>query len=89
MMTMAKTDLTIDVHAKLSVDRKTAETCLKLVEIFCNANGISVLGHRDENHYTTFEFETKHSSTGISRETAEALNAIGRNTHVKEADKND
>lgn len=75
------TDITIDPKANLHVDRKTAETCLKLVEIFCNANGINVLGHRDENHYTTFEFETKHSSTGISRETAEALNAIGREAH--------
>lgn len=37
---MAKVDeeLTITVNAKLSVDKSTAEYCLKMVEIFLNAN---------------------------------------------------
>ena len=81
---MAKlTDITVDVKANLNVDRRTAETCLRLVEIFCNENGISVIGHRDEDHYTTFEFERK-SSPGISREAWNAINAIGREAHPNE-----
>ena len=67
---MAKlTDITIDVKANLNVDRRTAETCLKLVEIFCNATRTGVIGHMDEDGYTTFEFERKSSN---------AINAIGR-----------
>ena len=77
------TDITIDVKANLNVDRRTAETCLKLVEIFCNANGIDVIGHRNEDNCTTFEFERK-SSPGISREAFDAINAIGRCTHKEE-----
>ena len=53
------TDITIDVKANLNVDRRTAETCLKLVEIFCNENKIGVIGHCDEDHYTTFKFMDK------------------------------
>lgn len=58
---MAKlTDITINVTANLNVDRRTAETCLRLVENFCNTNGISVIAHRGEDGYTTFEFDIKH-----------------------------
>ena len=67
---MAKlTDITIDVKANLNVDRRTAETCLRLVEIFCNTNRIGVIGHLDKDGYTTFEFDRKSSN---------AINAIGR-----------
>lgn len=58
-------DLTIDVKANLNVDRRTAETCLRLVELFCNATRTIVIGHRGEDGYTTFEFERK-STPGIS-----------------------
>ena len=76
-------EITIDVKANLNVDRRTAETCLRLVEIFCNATTTNVIGHRGEDGYTTFEFERK-SSTGISKETLDAINAIGRKTHGEE-----
>ena len=39
------TDITIDVKANLNVNRRTAETCLRLVEIFCNATRTGVIGH--------------------------------------------
>lgn len=51
------TDITIDVKANLNVDRRTAETCLRLVELFCNANRIGVRGHLGEDGYTAFAFE--------------------------------
>ena len=45
---MAKlTDLTVDIKAKLCVDRETAELCLKMVEIYCNANNVQVVAERD------------------------------------------
>ena len=45
---MAKlTDLTVDINAKLGVDRATAELCLKMVEIFCNANNLNVIAEKD------------------------------------------
>lgn len=63
------TDITIDVKANLNVDRRTAETCLRLVEIFCNANRIDVIGHRGEDGYTVFQFADRcKSSPGISKE---------------------
>ena len=40
-------DLTIDVKAKLNVDRDTAELCLKLLEIYANSNNIDIIAERD------------------------------------------
>ena len=58
---MAKlTDITVDVKANMNVDRRTAETCLRLVEIFCNTNRIGVIGHLDEDGWTSFKFDIKH-----------------------------
>lgn len=42
-------DLTVEIAAKLSVDRKTAEACLKMVEIYINANSDRGLGVTVEN----------------------------------------
>ena len=35
---MAKQVLTVEVECRLTVSRDTAETCLKMVEMFINAN---------------------------------------------------
>ena len=43
-------DLTIDINAKMCVDRNTAELCLKMVEIFCNANKVTVIAEKDPYH---------------------------------------
>ena len=77
------TDITIDVKANLHIDRRTAETCLRLVEIFCNDKRIGVRGHIGEDGYTVFEFEDR-CKPKISPEAVDALNAIGRNTHREE-----
>ena len=86
---MAKNELTIDVKANLTVDRKTAETCLRLVEIFCNANSQQIIGHRTENGETEYSFELEPfpalapgaAFPKISEDALAAINAIGRNTH--------
>ena len=80
---MAKNELTIDVTANINVDTRTAEACLKLVEIFCNARGLAVVGRLDETGYTTFAF-VNNSKPNISQEAFDALNAIGRNAHKGE-----
>ena len=77
------TDITIDVKANLHIDRRTAETCLRLVEIFCNNKRINVIANFDEDGHTTFEFEDRRKSK-ISSEALDALNVIGQNTHREE-----
>ena len=55
---MAKaTDITIEVNTKLSVDRKTADMALRLVELYMNANGVDVIGERKENGETELHYE--------------------------------
>lgn len=56
---MAKnaTTLTVTINAKLDVDRKTAETCLRLVEAYVNANGVRIICNRKENGEEEYSFE--------------------------------
>ena len=53
-------DITIDVKANLTVDRRTAETCLRLVEIYVNANSVMIEGHRKEDGEYEFRFVEGH-----------------------------
>ena len=53
---MAKSELTVTINAKLDVDRKTAETCLRLVEAFVNANPVDLMCHKRENGELVFEY---------------------------------
>ena len=76
-------ELTIDVKANLNIPRETAETCLKLVEIFCNDNGVLIRGHRNRGGYITFEYEEQNKKK-VSQEALDALKAIGRETHPGE-----
>lgn len=81
---MAKiSDMTVEVKAKLEVDRRTAETCLRLVEIFCNENGMGIMCSHGVNGGVEYEFAHK-PSPGISREAFNAINAIGREAHKEE-----
>ena len=36
-------EVTVDVKVKLSIDQKTAETCLKIVEEYINENRLQVV----------------------------------------------
>lgn len=49
-------ELTVTINAKLDVDRKTAETCLRLVEAYVNANGVDLICTRHENGELSFEY---------------------------------
>lgn len=53
---MAKSELTVTINAKLDVDRKTAETCLRLVEAYVNANPVELICHKQENGELYFEY---------------------------------
>ena len=53
---MAKSELTVTINAKLDVDRKTAETCLQLVEAFVNANPVDLICHKQESGELEFKY---------------------------------
>ena len=50
-------DLTLEVKAKLTVDRATAEACLKMVELYVNSNGVNVMADRLGNGELKFYYE--------------------------------
>lgn len=47
--------LTIDVS--LSVDEKTAQACLKLVEMYVNQKGADIIGKKETDGYVSYYFE--------------------------------
>ena len=52
---MKQSAITVDVDCRLCVSRDTAETCLKLVEMFINSNGSFGI-HDVENDDGTVSF---------------------------------
>jgi len=56
---MAKAHLTVTVNAKLDVDPKTAETCLRLVEAYINANPVDIICHRKEDGSLELEYKPR------------------------------
>ena len=57
-------DLTLEVKAKLTVDRATAEACLKMVELYVNSNGINLMADKSENGELKFYYEPIDASHG-------------------------
>lgn len=51
------TDLTIEVTAKTTIDRESAERCLKMVEWFCNDNNLVPLADRAPDGTLRFRYE--------------------------------
>lgn len=52
------TDLTIEVTAKLTVDRETAEGCLRMLEWYANDhNELMLMGDRDSEGKIHFYFK--------------------------------
>ena len=51
-----KTKRTATTDVKLNIDRETAETCLRLVEVFVNENPVSVEFYRQENGKLKFVY---------------------------------
>lgn len=52
-------ELIVNVKTDLTVDKKTAEVCLKLVELYVNHNNVNILADRKEDGSLEFHFETK------------------------------
>lgn len=60
---MAKA-LEIEVKAKMTVDRATAEACLKMVELYVNNNGVNVMVDKLESGELKFYYEPIIASDG-------------------------
>ena len=63
-MAKVSEDLTLEVKAKFTVDRATAEACLKMVELYVNSSGVNVMGDRLENGELKFYYEPIDASDG-------------------------
>lgn len=50
-------DITVDVAARLTVDERTANACLKLVEIYINSAPVKLIGERKESGETELRYE--------------------------------
>ena len=62
---MAKAeDLTIEVKAKLTVDKATAEACLKMVELYVNANSVNLMADKSEDGEVQFYYEPINAGDG-------------------------
>ena len=57
-------DLTFEVKAKLTIDRATAEACLKMVELYVNSNGVNVMVDKLESGELKFYYEPVVASNG-------------------------
>ena len=67
MIAKVAEDLTLEVKAKLAVDRATAEACLKMVELYVNSNGVNVMVDRLGNGELKFYYEPVVASDGRCR----------------------
>ena len=54
---MKAEELTVEVKAKMTVDKRTAEGCLHLVEMFVNDTGAKIIVDKDENGEMRFHYE--------------------------------
>lgn len=54
---MKANELTVEVKAKMTVDKRTAEDCLHLVEMFVNDTGAQIIADKDANGEMRFHYE--------------------------------
>ena len=54
---MKAEELTVEVKAKMTVDKRTAEGCLHLVEMFVNDTGAKIIADKDANGEMRFHYE--------------------------------
>ena len=66
-MAKALENVVVEVKAKMTVDRATAEACLKMVELYVNSSGINVMVDRLENGELKFYYEPVVASDGRCR----------------------
>ena len=63
-MAKALENVVVEVKAKMTVDRATAEACLKMVELYVNSNGVNVMVDKLENGELKFYYEPVVASNG-------------------------
>ena len=56
-MAKALENVVVEVKAKMTVDRATAEACLKMVELYVNSNGVNVMVDKLESGELNFYYE--------------------------------
>ena len=56
-MAKALENVVVEVKAKMTVDRATAEACLKMVELYVNSNGVNVMVDKLESGELKFYYE--------------------------------
>ena len=66
-MAKALENVVVEVKAKMTVDRATAEACLKMVELYVNSSGVNVMADRFENGELKFYYEPIDASDGRCR----------------------
>ena len=57
-------NVVVEVKAKMTVDRATAEACLKMVELYVNSNGINLMANKSENGEVQFYYEPINAGDG-------------------------
>ena len=50
-------NVVVEAKAKMTVDRATAEACLKMVELYVNSNSVNVVADRSEDGELKFHYE--------------------------------
>lgn len=60
-------NVVVEVKSKMTVDRATAEACLKMVELYVNSNGINLMADKSENGEVQFYYEPIDTSNGRCR----------------------
>ena len=60
-------NVVVEVKAKMTVDRATAEACLKMVELYVNSSGVNVMADRLENGELKLYYEPIDASDGRCR----------------------
>ena len=56
-MAKALKNVVVEVKAKMTVDRATAEACLKMVELYVNSNSVNVVADKSEDGELKFRYE--------------------------------
>lgn len=57
--------LTVNVKAKLDVDQKSAEACLRLLELFVNANPVDIVCTRNKEGEVELQFVERRYSPDV------------------------
>ena len=66
-MAKALENVVVEVKAKMTVDRATAEACLKMVELYVNSSGVNVMADKLESGELKFYYEPIDASDGRCR----------------------